>query len=536
MLKLLFVLIWLITESNSSAPIISIRDGKIKGEIYITSNTKSYYGFRGIPYARPPVGNLRFESPQMPEPWEGTLNAQNDSKSCITSFYIFNENKESEDCLYVNVYTPTIQENAKLPVMFWIYGGDFITGNSSKNYYGPDFLIEKDVVLVTFNYRLGPFGFIATGDAILPGNYGLKDQNLALQWVRENIAYFGGDPNKVTIFGQSAGSASVSFHLLSKKSSGLFRAAIMESGSALDMWAINRDPKSYALKLASDAGYDGSNVTTEVKEFLKRKSVSDIVEVTDWIKLNWPVKEVEHADAFIQDLNYELFKNGNFNRVPTIIGMCSQESLAFLLQPIVAMLEALIYDNTQELLLPIDFASKKNNTNEIIKEIKSIYLQENDTFSQNLTSYAQFITDTFFTRGILKQAELQSWFNPVYLYQFSYEGRTTLKGFIKGAGHSAELPFLFKMSNIAWNDTDTQNVLIQDQMVRMWTNFAKYLDPTPVKSELFSNITWTRFNPLFYNYLNIDSTLRMGFFLRQPAFGKWKRIFEEYALQPYNTF
>lgn len=107
-------------------------------------------------------------------------------------------------------------------VMIWIYGGGFVSGDSTKDNYGPEFLIEENIVLVTFNYRLGPMGFLSTGDDVMPGNYGLKDQNLALRWVQENIAYFGGDPDKVTIFGQSAGAASVALHLLSKKSAGKF--------------------------------------------------------------------------------------------------------------------------------------------------------------------------------------------------------------------------------------------------------------------------------------------------------------------------
>ncbi|KAH1014325.1 hypothetical protein HUJ04_003179 [Dendroctonus ponderosae] len=199
--------------------LVTVPNGAIQGATYSTGNNISYFGFRGIPFATPPIDDLRFEPPQPAQPWTGILDATQDASGCISIFHGDSTVVESEDCLYLNVYVPNVQLAEDFPVMFFIFGGGFREGNSSKLFYGPDFLMERgNVILVTFNYRLGAFGFISTEDEVLPGNAGLKDQNLALQWTYENIIYFGGDPNKITIFGESAGGASTGLHLVSKKS------------------------------------------------------------------------------------------------------------------------------------------------------------------------------------------------------------------------------------------------------------------------------------------------------------------------------
>ncbi|XP_049779487.1 venom carboxylesterase-6-like [Schistocerca cancellata] len=177
----------------------------------------SYTAFLGIPYAEPPTGELRFQAPGPAAAWEGVLNATQCGSDCVQS-----TGTGCEDCLYLNVYVPgTPAEAAALPALFWIHGGGCGSGSGSDQQYGPDFIVSYGVILVTINYRHGPLGFLNTGDEVVPGNAGLKDQQLALTWVQRNVASFGGDPDLVTPFGQSAGGMAVSFHLVSPLSAGM---------------------------------------------------------------------------------------------------------------------------------------------------------------------------------------------------------------------------------------------------------------------------------------------------------------------------
>ncbi|KAL0099086.1 hypothetical protein PUN28_020261 [Cardiocondyla obscurior] len=220
-------------------PTVKTLNGMLHGKIMSTRLGRNLYAFLGIPYAAPPIGELRFKSPQPPVTWTGARDATKNAEICTQrNIYVYQEDiVGSEDCLYLNVYTPCIQcsegENsdygteqrqrettARFPVMIWFHGGGWLAGAGHSEYYGPKFLLDHDLVLVTLNYRLGPLGFLSTEDLECPGNYGLKDQLQAMRWVQENIVYFNGDPNRVTLFGESAGGASVHYHMVSPLSAG----------------------------------------------------------------------------------------------------------------------------------------------------------------------------------------------------------------------------------------------------------------------------------------------------------------------------
>lgn len=180
----------------------------------------------------------------------------------------------SEDCLTLNVYTPSPLAHPRRPVMVWIHGGGFVAGSGKTDLYGPDYLISEDVVVVTINYRLGVFGFLALEDPSLgvPGNAGLKDQVMALKWVQKNIRYFGGDPNNVTIFGESAGAASCHFLMLSPMARGLFHRCIAQSGSALNLWAFGQ---YQAKELAEKMGFKNNN-EAEILSFLRQADTATL--------------------------------------------------------------------------------------------------------------------------------------------------------------------------------------------------------------------------------------------------------------------
>ncbi|KAJ8983203.1 hypothetical protein NQ317_016424 [Molorchus minor] len=536
--------------------ILELPDGTIKGNIEITLTNRTFYSFMGIPYAEPPVDELRFQAPQPVKPWSNILDASYLKGNC---FQVTNDDdSETEDCLFINVYTPRDpSSNASLPVMFFIYGGGFVSGSSTRLLYGPEHFMDYDVIIITFNYRVGPFGFFSTGDSAIPGNAGLKDQLLALQWVQKNIRYFGGDPRKVTIFGESAGSASVAYQVLSPKSKGLFRAAICESGSAMSAWAYQRNQVEYTYQTAGyiDPTFSNTSVdSNKLLEFLTNVTARDL----DWASANFsalespdnlqiqqgfyyaPVVEYDHEDAFITELMYESFKTGNFNHVPMIIGMNSEESLWWyggdLYNNIV---EA--FDKDFSLLVPDDMNIKDEDTRgKIGQDIKDLYIS-NGTFAENTIQFYKYFSDQSFTRSIIKQAELQSNFDDVYFYQFSYRGQIagnsdSEDGFSDTVRHGEELSYLFVRYN--WNsnvysddlsifpDTD---VLVLRRFITMFTNFAKSLNPTPDESDLLENTVWPQFNIRNSAYLDIGSSLAIRYQPRNDTYSTWEGLYAKYV-------
>lgn len=178
--------------------IAEINDGTILGRFITSKSGKPIKAFLGIPFASPPINNLRFKSPQKPQKWEGMKRTQQDAPRCVQGSYPIIQGQE--DCLYLNVYVPA-GNLTNVPVIFWIYGGAFSSGEASYSFYNPEYVVDHDVIVVAGNYRVGPLGFLSTEDNNAQGNFGFKDQVMILQWIQDNIHHFGGDKNSVTIWG-----------------------------------------------------------------------------------------------------------------------------------------------------------------------------------------------------------------------------------------------------------------------------------------------------------------------------------------------
>ncbi len=238
--------------------------------------------YRGIPFAAPPVGDLRWKPPQSAASWQGIRQATEFGNACSQPAFPSNglygtaPPPISEDCLYLNVWTPAKSADDRLPVMVWIHGGGFVHGTGSAIGYEGENLARKGAVVVTINYRLGILGFLALPelDAESPqhvsGNYALMDQIAALQWVQKNIAAFGGDPNRVTIFGESAGSISVNILMASPLAHGLFSRAIGESGGAFDPMSSLADAEKQDQQFAAKGWRDAGRVEDTPREKPRR--------------------------------------------------------------------------------------------------------------------------------------------------------------------------------------------------------------------------------------------------------------------------
>ncbi|KAI5645327.1 carboxylesterase family domain-containing protein [Phthorimaea operculella] len=265
-------------EGQLMDPKVTIKQGQLEGTIENRTGGHKYYSFKGIPYARVPE---RFAAPLPPLPWEGVREAKVHGPNCpqynmLVEKYI----PGNEDCLFINVYTNSLRRRSQMPVMVFIHGGSYMFGSGDTDgAFGPEFLLQHDVVIVTLNYRLEVLGFLSLDTPEVPGNAGMKDQVAALRWVKENIVKFGGNPNKVTLFGESSGSGAVTLHLQSPMSRGLFHKAIAQSGVSIAEWAVGRNGKERALRAAKFLGNDEKNVS-KVLEFLKSVPTANLANLT----------------------------------------------------------------------------------------------------------------------------------------------------------------------------------------------------------------------------------------------------------------
>ncbi|CAG9824776.1 unnamed protein product [Phaedon cochleariae] len=549
--------------------LVTIPKGTIRGRKEYSLRNISFYAFQEIPFAKPPVGELRFREPQPNEGWEGILDATKNTKICYQQSNMLNTNLtllENEDCLYLNVYTPKYPTSeASLPVMFYIYGGGFVNGAANFDFYGPHYLLEHDVIVVTANYRLGPFGFLTTDDLIIPGNYGLKDQLLALKWVNQNIKYFGGDPEKVTIFGQSAGAASVNFHFMSKQSEGLFRAGIAQSGSILCPWVYQEDSKNTAYDLASniDSNFHRNSSSEELLRFLRNVSANDLKKaaaagspvnslfglayraqmLNDQIFQGFsfaPTIEPEHENAFITGSMYEAVEKGHINPVPMMIGTCSEEAIVF--SNSIHDFEMLARDldnNATKLVNKNMHLTDPNQLEAAGEAIHRIYTD--GAFADDLGKAVRFQSDNSFTRSIIRYAQMQSKFSNIYYYQFSHYGpingdRPNIDGAGR-VGHSDDNAYLWAYENRSTINSQTpEDILTSNRYTTLFTNFAKYLDPTPEPSSLLDNIDWPTVDPDNFQYLDINDTLTIKKNPKGDVFPKWVEVYEQMAIKPYTTF
>ncbi|XP_068623878.1 juvenile hormone esterase-like [Battus philenor] len=473
---------------------VKILQGILKGGEAETDNGFKYHQFLGVPYAKPPVGELRFKSPQPPESWEGIRDATKITESNVSCQIDFKTRNfiGSEDCLYLNVYTPELPTpvNEKLPVMVFIHGGGFRGKNGIlKDDAGPDFMIESNVVIVTINYRLSVFGFLSLDIPEAAGNMGLKDQVKALEWVNKNIEYFNGDSNNVTVFGSSAGATSSEYLLFSPTAKGLYHKAILQSGSAFNFYALNKNPKKTAEELLNNLDYKGSRDNVhEILEYLLKVSAEDLVYACtnaspnyDPKKLNFgfvPIIENDYGngEAFLTTSPVNLIKQGKFNKVPVIKGFSNKEA---------SLRNMLGSNSVQELAnnknfvdcFPFDFDSKDHNL--FKNKFHEAYVDNNTTAEDLYEMALDFFSDLDFISGIWISGKfLANAGFPLYMYEFSYVGDLNLSQIFKmtlnGAGHTDECGYLFssQLGKLVGSSNENDS-FIKKVMVKLWTDFAK---------------------------------------------------------------
>ncbi|XP_045123732.1 venom carboxylesterase-6-like [Portunus trituberculatus] len=394
---------------------------------------RSFFAFRGIPFAEAPVGRLRWEAPKETNGrWAGGyLDATQYRPFCPQYDPNTRQVLGEEDCLYLNVYTPVLphQSPAKLPVLVFLHGGGYLMGAASS--LGPHKLLRKDIVLVTVNYRLGALGFLSTRDTTLPGNYGALDQVAALRWVRTHVDQFGGDPTRVTLGGFSSGAALVHLHLLSPLSKDLFSSAIMMSGAANCLWSVARYPETAAYQLARDLDCSSASVYG-MRECLMDKTAQEIVTAQAdrhryvyWPMLYRPVVDAGlRDDPFLPEPVESLAARPPLRpAVPLLLGGVPKEGLLYALTAIVFSEGG---TNPEELykeaaLYTVESLWPNTTTAAAVAEIVASYYYSSharhdlNTLAEEMT---EAFTDTLFTSCIWEAAGLYaaSARTPVYTY------------------------------------------------------------------------------------------------------------------------
>lgn len=494
------------------------------------------HSYRGIPYAAPPEGELRWKPPTAVAPWSDTLSATEAPSPCPQELFgglAAPGFMPSEDCLYLNIDTPA--EGRRLPVMVWIHGGAFTLGEGLQTDGGTSgdrIARETRSIVVSMNYRLGQLGFLAhsalTAESAddTSGNYGLMDQVAALDWVRENIEGFGGDPDNVTIFGESAGAFSVCSHLASPKSAGLFAKAILQSGSCERPWATLAAAEAQGDAFATDLGCDSAQ---DVLACMRGKSADEVLAALppapnfgfsagDETYGSWyPILD---GDFFTEQPS-ESFASGNFNQVPTILGFTKEEARLFAWIAELGDPPLEVTAENYEALI----ARYVGGDTELAARVADEYPLTD--YSEPTVAFAEVVTDSVFRcPGKTEIAKLSA-FEPAYLYQFEYpDGRSQLEIPILGlappsydlaAFHSADISYVFGYDPVLTLDIANQSIILEPwepgsvddalwrEMLGYFARFARTGDPNTEGA-----VAWPMYDSATDQHLVIDVAMSVS--------------------------
>ncbi|XP_062850371.1 neuroligin-2a isoform X6 [Trichomycterus rosablanca] len=568
---LLCLALWLILGScqrydpGTKHPVVSTNYGKLRGIKKELNNEilGPVEQYLGVPYATPPIGDRRFQPPEAPGSWQEVRNATQFAPVCpqnlhgvlpeimlpvwfsdgldVAATYIQNQ---SEDCLYLNVYVPTedgahyfkqhkdtaqnnadgdedIRDRRKKPVMLFIHGGSYMEGTG--NMFDASVLAAYgNVIVVTMNYRLGVLGFLSTGDQSAKGNYGMLDQIQALRWLNENIGQFGGDPERITIFGSGAGATCINLLILSHHSEGLFQRAIAQSGSAISSWSINYQPLKYTKILARKVGCSYTE-TADLVDCLRKKSFRELVD-QDIQPARYHVAFGPVVDGDVVPDDPEiLMQQGEFLNYDLLIGVNQGEGLKFVDDSGSESEEgisAAAFDYTISNFVDnlYGYPEGKDILRETIKFMYTDWADRDNGEMRRKTLLALF-TDHQWVAPAVATAKLHADYqSPVYFYTFYHHCQTETRPEWADAAHGDEIPYVFGVPMIGATDLfpcnfSKNDVMLSAVVMTYWTNFAKTGDPNlPVpqdtkfihtKPNRFEEVIWTKFNSKDKQYLHI---------------------------------
>ncbi|KAJ0176433.1 hypothetical protein K1T71_007612 [Dendrolimus kikuchii] len=463
-LELLLILFLLATHSVSQSlnPVVLVSHGAVQGSWKVSTDGRPFASFEGIPYARPPVDEYRFREPQNMKPWIGVWNATTISSPCLQYEPFLQAIIGSENCLFLNVYTPNLSPLAHLTVMVFIHGGVFMYGDGGS--YDPSNIMDWDIVLVTLNYRLGPLGFLSTGDEVSPGNFGLKDQSMALHWVKNNIRIFGGNPNSITLAGFSAGGASVHYHYLSPLSRG--PKPLCDSLKLLTLYNVFNYFNDKRL-LTSIA---------KTKLFIK-DSLVDFY--TPFVPT---VEALNVRNPFLMQDPYQAALAGGMQQLPLITTTTTHEGLypAAFYQSKPDILQYL-EDNWDRLACSIfnyNDTLPVNRRPEVAAKIKQQYLEGKPVSQDTFPGLVQALGDRNFVVGAGKLAYIHALKSnqSTYLYKYAFRGNVSVSNILArnkenyGVSHGDDLIHIFKFHDL--DTSSPQDKAMTNVLINMIYSFS----------------------------------------------------------------
>uniref|UniRef100_A0A8C3NA57 Carboxylic ester hydrolase n=1 Tax=Geospiza parvula TaxID=87175 RepID=A0A8C3NA57_GEOPR len=515
------------------AATVSTKEGFVEGESKKLGLFGSYVDiFRGIPFAAPPK---TLEDPQPHPGWDGTLKAKEFKKRCMQVKLTQTDVRGSEDCLYLNIWVPQgrKQVSTKLPVMVYIYGGAFLLGGSQganflDNYLydGEEIAVRGNVIVVTINYRVGPLGFLSTGDENLPGNYGLKDQHMAIAWVKRNIKAFGGDPDNITIFGESAGAASVSLQTLSPKNKGLFKRAISQSGVGLCSWAIQRDPLRLGQKEKVGCSTDNTTVLANCLRISDPKALTLAYHMQLTHLPSKSPMPLVHTLAlapvvdgdFLPDVPEKLFANAA--DIDYLAGVNNMDGHIFagvdvpaINRPLVKVTADQVYNLVKGLTVDRGEAGANATYN--------IYTQSwGDKPEQEVVkkTVVDLVTDYIFLIPTQVALDLH--------LQNAKSGKTYSYVFSEPSHHADDLQYVFGKPFATPLGYWPKHRTLSKNMIAYWTNFARTGDPNNGHSDV--PVSWPAYTNKSKYYLDINHKMTKNSVkqdLRAPFVTFWNSVY-----------
>ncbi|XP_068996143.1 carboxylesterase 3 isoform X2 [Embiotoca jacksoni] len=505
----------LMAAAGGDGPVVSLKNGRIRGEYVTVKGTDlRVKQFLGIPFARSPVGPLRLAAPQREGPWEGERDGTQQPPMCVqdpdlvvevsrTMSVQFSPPDMSEDCLYLNVYAPSAAAGGdKLPVMVWVHGGGLSMGAASQ-YDGAPLAAYENVVMVIVQYRLGILGFLSTGDEHARGNWGFLDQLAALRWVQDNVEAFGGNPQTVTVAGESAGGISASILTLSPQAKGLFQRAVFQSGVATLGTYTTRNPLAHAQLVANISGCDSSS-SEELVACFRGRSKDQLVAATKKMKIF--LGGVVDGE-FLTDTAEALLQRKEVMKVPVMLGITNHEFGWILPQSFAPP----GWENgmNRETVLAVANMFNPTGVNSANSLILDEYLKDAKTPEEIRDGFTEIMGDLLMTLPVVKVAGYHSDVGvPVYLYEFVYRAeihKHSRPSFVK-ADHADEVGLMFGGCfwdgpvRIIGNITEEDERLCRTMMT-YWANFARNGSPNGT-----GLVSWPQYDRQKQQYLELDLT------------------------------
>ncbi|XP_037043485.1 esterase FE4-like [Bradysia coprophila] len=528
----LFVFVIFTIVEFTICAIVTTPDGRIEGTTMQSRRNVTFHAFLSIPFAKPPVGALRFKDPLPNDPWTGILNGTKYGLACSQPAGLVAARNIGEDCLHLNVFTENLPDSGSglKPVIVYIHGGGFEMGSAIIS--SPIVMMDRDLVFVTINYRMGAFGFLATGSAEAPGNAGLKDQLRAVEWIKRNIVAFGGDSDKITIWGMSAGAFSVTAMMASPLSTGLFHRVIGMSGSIVSHRNLTSDLMDTVRIFATNLNCENDS-RDAIVQCLRNKTEDEILSVQMSLAngpcpdLNfWPVVEPDFGQKrFLEDQPTHLFKIGNFTKVPTLIGIISEE-FAQEVPGILANSSFMTELNERfSDIAPRCFVYEEgtNTSKALSKQFRESYFPYDVIDARSFDDLSHLFSDSTIGYPTHLFVNLASAFIDVYYYKFSYVGSFSLFIFPRNlpfsVAHGDDIHYLVPWNFFPVIGVESPDNFVVERLLSIYENFAKNGNPNNVTDEHLATMNWPVFEENDAFYLDIGRHLveKHGLYLNRYA-------------------